>query len=167
MKTANKFRLILILLLAIPLSLQARKSDFAQAIDVQADSSEFDEKSGLQILRGNVEISQGSMKIQADEITVDLQLGKLSLIRGKGSPIIFQQENEDGELVVGRCEEIEYDAAKATLKLSGNASLTQPNQELSGDVILFESKTQKVLAEGGKDRRVNIKIQPPPEQQSQ
>ena len=158
--------LIIVLLIAsvIAPAAVARQSDFSQPIDVQADSSEFDEKSGVQILRGNVQITQGTMKIKADEITVGIVFGKLSTITGSGNPIVFEQENEEGELVSGRCERIEYNAEEASLTLIGNAILKQPNQELSGDRIVFDSKTQKVRAEGGNNGRVNIKIQPPPEQ---
>lgn len=164
MKRINTLIIILLFASAIPLTSHAKKSDFSQPIDVQADSSEFDEKSGVQILSGNVQITQGSMRIKADRITVGIELGKLSTITGTGSPIIFEQENEEGELVSGRCDAIEYNAKEASLTLIGNASLKQPNQELSGNRIVFDSRTQKVRADGGTNGRVNIKIQPPPEQ---
>ncbi len=163
----NKGLLITLLLLLPPALSEARKSDFSQAIDVQADSSEFDERRGIQILRGNVNITQGSMTIQADEITVELLHGKLGRITGKGSPIIFQQENEEGALVTGRCNELIYETQNARLVLIGKASLKQPNQELSGNRIEFDSKTQKVKADGGKSGRVTIRIQPPDELQNQ
>lgn len=164
MKSIKTLIVVLLFASAIPFISLARQSDFSQPIDVQADSSEFDEKSGVQVLRGNVQITQGSMKIRADEIRVGIEFGKLSTITGVGSPIIFEQENEEGEPVSGQCDRIEYNAKTASLTLIGNASLKQPNQELSGDRIVFDSKTQKVRAEGGSNGRVNIKIQPPSEQ---
>ncbi|HBR95960.1 MAG TPA: lipopolysaccharide transport periplasmic protein LptA [Gammaproteobacteria bacterium] len=155
--------LCLIALLAQPVLGLSRQSDFSQPIYVQADNSEFNEASGVQILSGNVQITQGSMKILADKIVVGIDMGKLSTIEGTGSPILFEQEDEEGGIISGRCDRIEYDAKNARLTLVGNASLKQPNQELSGDRIVFDSKTQKVLAEGGENGRVNIKIQPPAE----
>ena len=162
MKAFSKTSLILCLLLAIPLVGLSRQADFNKPIDVQADSSEFDEKTGIQTLRGNVQITQGSMKINADEIAVSIENGKLAVIKGKGSPIVFEQENEEGKMVTGHCDEIIYEAAQARLVMIGQAKLKQPNQELSGDRIEFDSKTQKVRAEGGTNGRVQIKIQPPP-----
>ncbi len=166
MKLNNKIALLCLTLL-LPSIIEARKSDFTQAIDVQADTSIFDEQTGMQVLRGNVEISQGTMTIQAEEISVQIEYGRLSVIKGQGSPILFSQKNELDELIIGQCDEIIYDAANALLVLIGNASLKQPNQEMSGSRIEFNSKTQKVKAEGGESGRVNIKIQPPNKETTQ
>lgn len=139
----------------------ARNTDFEQPIDVKADRSEYDEKAGVQRLIGNVRITQGTMRITADHITVTLKDNKLSIIEGKGSPIEFQQENEVGEMVTGRCRTIVYDAANGRLILSGNATLSEPKQNLRSDKIVFDSRTQTVVAEGGESGQVNITIQPP------
>ena len=140
----------------------ARQSDRNKPIDVSADSSEFDEKSGLQSLSGNVQITQGTMQINADFIAISLENNALSKIEGRGSPIRFTQENEAGELMQGEAREIIYDAIKGTLTLKGGASLKQPTQSITSEQIFFDSQTQKVSAEGGgNDGRVSIQIQPP------
>jgi len=140
----------------------ARQSDLTQPIDVRADSSEFDEKAGVQTLKGNVQITQGSLKIQADVIAITLENNALSKIEGSGSPISFAQENEAGELMQGQAREIIYDALKGTLTLKGAASLSQPRQNLTSEQITFNAQTQKVTAQGGgTSGRVNIQIQPP------
>ncbi len=56
------------MLSAAPHTGMARQSDLNKPIDVRADSSEFDEKAGVQSLRGNVQITQGTMQINADFI---------------------------------------------------------------------------------------------------
>ncbi len=139
----------------------ARKSDFSQPIDVSADRSEFDEKAGVQVLIGNVEISQGTMRIKADRIAITLKNNRLSRIDGSGSPIQFQQENEAGELVTGEANEINYNAEDGSLVLTGKATLKQPRQRLQSERIVFNSTEQKVSAEGGESGRVSIRIQPP------
>ena len=142
-------------------SAYARKSDFTQPIDVSADRSEYDEKAGVQVLFGNVEISQGTMVIKADRIAITLKDNQLSRIEGSGSPIQFQQENEAGELVTGKANAIDYDAINGNLVLTGSATLTQPRQRLQSERIVFDSTEQKVSAEGGSNGRVSIRIQPP------
>lgn len=139
----------------------ARTSDFEKPIDVKADRSEFNDKDGVQTLSGNVVITQGSMVIKADSIIVRLKDNKLSTIEGKGSPIKFQQENDEGELITGECQNIVYDAVDGRLTLSGAATLSEPQQNLRSDRIVFDSISQTVLAEGGKTGRVSITIQPP------
>ena len=140
----------------------ARQSDREKPIDVRADSSEFDEKSGRQTLSGNVLITQGTMQISADFIAITLENNELRKIEGRGSPINFEQENEAGEIMQGQAKEIIYDAVTGTLILQGGASLNQPRQSLSSEKITFDAQTQKVSAEGGNTGgRVSIQIQPP------
>lgn len=153
---------ILIVTLAVTQPVIARKSDLTKAIDVKADRSEFDENAGVQTLTGNVEITQGTMKISADSVAITLENNALSKIVGKGSPIRFQQENEAGELMQGEAQQIIYDAINGTLVLQGTATLKQPRQNLVSEKITFDSRTQKVSAQGGGESgRVNIQIQPP------
>ena len=143
-------------------ALFALESDLQQPINVQADKSEFDEKAGMQTLSGNVEISQGSMLITAEEIAISLKDNALHTISGTGTPISFQQENEAGEIMRGEAESIIYDALAGTLTLKGAATLSQPRQNLVSDLIIFDARSQKVNAEGGGDTgRVSIQLLPP------
>lgn len=146
---------------------EARESDLQQPIDVSADRSEYDEREGTQTLIGNVEISQGSMRISAERVVIRLKDLKLARVEGSGTPIRFEQENEAGEPIRGEAREISYDATSGTLVLSGAATLARPGQTLTSERIVFEARTQKVSAEGGPDKdgepggRVNIRIEPP------
>ena len=156
------YALLVISALTATGSTHARDGDLTQAIDVKADRSEFDEKAGKQTLSGNVEISQGTMKIRADKIAISLKDNALHTISGSGNPISFQQETNAGELMKGEAENIIYDAIAGTLTLKGAATLSQPRQNLVSDLIVFDARTQKVNAEGGGSTgRVSIKILPP------
>lgn len=147
---------------ALPGTGHARQSDLTMPIDVRADKSEYDERAGTQTLSGNVEISQGTMRITADRIAIQLKDNALSEITGTGTPIRFEQENEAGELMRGEAQKIVYDALSGTLILEGSATLRQPRQNLVSERITFDARTQKVSAEGGgATGRVNIQIQPP------
>ena len=108
----------------------ARQSDLTKAIDVRADKSEFDEKAGTQTLSGNVEITQGTMKIKADQIAISLKDNALSKIEGTGTPIQFEQENEQGELMQGEAKRIIYNALEGTLILQGSANLEPASPKL-------------------------------------
>lgn len=142
-------------------SAHARQSDFSQPIFINADRTEYDEKTGIQIWSGNVEMTQGTMQIEADRITITLRNKKLSRVEGTGSPIKFQQENDAGELVTGNANSIDYNAENNSLALSGSATLTQPGQRLQSERIVFDINKQKVSAQGGNNGRVSIQIQPP------
>jgi len=164
MKTINTF-IVLTFFLAtslLSLSANAKKGDISQPIDVSADRSEYDEQKGIQSLIGNVEIRQGTMVIKASKIEIYLKNNRLNKIDGVGNPIIFEQKNEADELVSGRADSISYDASTGTLILTGNATLSQPRQQLKSQRIVFDSTNQKVSAEGGDNGRVSIRIEAPP-----
>jgi len=149
------------LALMVCLSVSAKTGDETKPIDVNADRSEYDSSAGIQRLIGNVEIIQGSMKISAEEIAIHLKDNRLARIEGKGTPIRFEQQNDLNETIVGEATSIDYNAADGTLILSGSARLSQPRQELNSSRIVFNSRTEKVQAEGGDQGRVSIRIQPP------
>ncbi len=143
----------------------ARESDLAQPVDVSADRSQFDERAGTQVLEGNVDIRQGTLRIRADRIEIRLADGRLASIDGAGSPIRFEQEDEAGEPMRGEARRIRYDAVAGDLVLEGGATLSRPRQELTSERIRFDARTQTVSAEGdggdGDTGRVNIRIEPP------
>ena len=144
----------------------ARESDLTQPVDVSADRSEFDERAGLQVLEGNVDIRQGTLRIRADRIEIRLADGRLAGIEGAGSPIVFEQEDDAGEPMRGEARTIRYDAVAGNLVLEGGATLSRPRQSLASERITFDARTQKVSAEGGAAAgggggRVTIRIQPP------
>lgn len=159
--TLIQFVAVLVSCFILASTAQAKKSDLGEPIDVSADRSEYDEVRGVQTLIGNVEITQGTMKISAERIDIFLKNNQLSKIEGTGTPVRYEQQNEAGELVVGEANSISYDAIDSILILSGGATLSQPKQELKSERIEFNASTQKVSAEGGSNGRVNIRIQPP------
>jgi len=163
-KPKNSRQLIavaLALLLSVASFAFAKTGDQNEPIDVSADRSEYDDKAGIQRLVGNVEITQGSMKIKAEEIAIHLKDNRLARIEGSGTPIQFEQLNDANEPIVGEANAIDYNAIDGTLVLTGNARLKQPRQELNSGRIVFNSRAQTVKADGGGNGRVSIRIQPP------
>jgi len=153
---------VLFLLLNCPIhpTLADTTSDTGKAINVQADQSDFDEKAGIQSLSGNVEITQGSLKVMADSIQIELKNGALFRIIGKGSPIRFQQQTDTGSLMKGQSNRIEYNMQTTQITFSGNALFERPGQRLSGSSITYNMSDLTFKASGNKKSRVNIILQP-------
>ena len=65
-------------------------------------------------------------------------------------------------MVFGESNTSEYSAEETLLTLTGNAKLTQPNQQLSGQIITYNTDTQVVSARKGPadSQPVQIIIQP-------
>lgn len=138
----------------------AQVADQTKPINVKADSSVFDERRGIQLLSGNVEITQGSMSISADEIEIEIKDGALYKISGRGTPIKFQQMTLDQQIMRGQCNEIIYNTSTSAITFKGNANFERPGQKLTGHTIEYNLNDLTFKAAGNKKGRVNITLQP-------
>ena len=148
-----------------PVIAAAAEADRSQPIEVRADRSHFDELQGLQTHTGDVVITQGSLRIEADEIVIKLANGALHSIDASGAPTTFRQLDDLGREVRTRSRKMHYATGDGLLLLTGDAHLSQPGRELSGERIEYHVDAQTVSADGGGDEggeRVRIVIQPPP-----
>ena len=152
--------LLAALLTGLTSNANAQIADHTKPINVKADTSIFDERSGTQTLTGNVEVTQGSLSIAADKIVIQIKDGALYEIRGTGSPIIFQQLTLDNQLVRGECNEITYNTVTTEITFRGNANFERPGQQLSGDTIEYNLRELTFKAAGNNEGRVNITLQP-------
>lgn len=138
----------------------ANPDDQKKAINVKADTSQYDERAGTQTLSGNVEITQGSMSIKADSIKIELKDGALYRISGKGKPIKFQQLTQTNELMRGQSNQISYDTQTAQITFEGDAEFERPGQKFSGHTIEYNMLKLTFKAAGNTQGRVNITLQP-------
>jgi len=136
------------------------RTDANQPINVQADQSDFDEKAGIQTLKGNVEITQGSLAVKADSIQIELKNGTLFRIIGRGKPIVFQQQTDSGAIMRGQSNRIEYNMQTTQITFSGDARFERPGQKLSGNSIMYNMSALTFKASGDSNGRVNIVLQP-------
>ena len=99
-------RLLLSSLLLIASSLAlALPDDANQPISIVADSAIKDDKLGLTIYEGNVSITQGSLNILADKVTVFIVAEQVSKMVAIGKPASFkQQPNVDAEDVIAKAD---------------------------------------------------------------
>jgi len=153
--------MVIFLCLAAPIkSGLAETGDASQPVNVQADQSEFDERAGIQKLSGNVEITQGTLKVKADSIQIELKDGALFRIIGTGNPIEFQQKTDEGAIMRGQSKRIEYNTQTTQITFSGDARFRRPGQQLTGSSITYNISELTFKAAGDAKSRVNIVLQP-------
>ena len=141
----------------------ALQSDREQPIHLQADRVEINEKQASSLYQGNVHLQQGSLKIDAEEVAVQMKNGNLDVIVIRGKPAILEQQPDNqAELVRSRAEYMEYYAAQERLILKTNAEVTQGNNLFQGDHIEYDTRNSVVKAhkDPGSDTRVHAIIQP-------
>ena len=142
----------------------ALKSDREQAIHIESDRVEIKEKEEISHYTGHVYLTQGTLKITADDVKVILKDGELNKIIIKGKPAkIEQKPDENQQLVQSEALHIEYFAGEEYLLLKENALWQQGENHISGNVLEYYTRTSTVKArktEGDEDARVQAVIQP-------
>jgi lipopolysaccharide export system protein LptA len=156
------------LALTLPLCLwagwaAALSSDRDQPVDISADSVDINEAKGQSTYSGKVEINQGSIRLQADQVIVAHKPGQPRRIKASGRPATFRQlPDNSSQYIQGTAERIEYGLDSEELLLIGNAKLTQGADTFSSDRIVYD-RVKSVVKAGaaaqGKDR-VRVTIQP-------
>lgn len=131
----------------------ALKSDKEQPIQVSANSAERDEKLGVTTYTGTVEIKQGTLLIQADQMVIKTTISDISSaeelheIITSGQPSHFQQQtNAEGDLVDATANTILYRVADKKVELIDNAILKQQGRIITGDKISYDVSAQRVTA---------------------
>ena len=155
---------LLVLLLTLPPGpASALSSDKDQPIDILADSVSIDEGKGTSTYTGNVEITQGSIRLLADQGVVEHRPGQPQKVNATGAPARFRQlPDTSKEYVTGTAKRVEYRLDSEELQLIGDAELTQGKDNFSSDRIVYD-RVKAVVKAGaaaqGKDR-VRVTIQP-------
>ncbi len=121
-------------------------------IQIEADSAEQDERNGITIYRGNVTIAQGSLRINADEVTIEslpateTQRRQIGSIVATGSPAEFIQRLPQAQ-VVASGGTIEYGIEAGVILLRDDASIDRQGNRVSGNRIEYHLGEELIKAE--------------------
>ena len=132
-------------------------------ITIEADRATLSEKQGISTYTGNVVLTQGGIKINADKVIVHHEEGKLTHVTAVGEPVQYYQQGEIPEHDIhGEAKTMEYFADEQRLLLLDSAKLTQGGNAFSGNRIEYDTQREVVtaaVAESGEER-VQVTIQP-------
>lgn len=142
----------------------ALPDDQNQPIQIEADGVEIDDGRHLSTYTGNVEVSQGSMRLWADRVTVNHKASRRpNRIIAVGKPVRYRQLMEkDGKEVKAKAMRMEYDVGSEEILLVDQAELTQGTDSFSSDRILYD-RNKAVVKAGASAKgkqRVRISITP-------
>lgn len=152
---------VLVALLAQAGTLHALESDRQQPMLINADSTDGTLGDGKAILRGNVEIRQGTLLVRADVAEVEKAGGRVRLVLLTGDPVLLQQEIENEGLVSATARQISYQVASGLVTLTGAADVNHPQYHISGEVLTYDMNEQHFRGSGGEGNgRVRIQLAP-------
>lgn len=147
-------------LLSTSLSSYALKGDTDQPINIDSGSQSLDMNSNVVTFSDNVVITQGSIKVTADKVTIIREEGKKETLEASGSPVTFQQTLDNGKPVNGKGNSVHYDLNSEFLTLVGNAELKQQGSFIKASKITYDVKKQQLKANSGNKSRVKTILIP-------
>ncbi len=129
-----------------PALIHARSGDSRQPMHVEADTAEFDDNTGISIYRGNVRVTQGTMVLTGNVVTVIAPNQQIEKITSEGQLATFHQLTDDGEAIDAEGEFMEYDRLNNKLILLRKAKIQQESHSLSSERIEYDTITRIVDA---------------------
>ncbi|NOZ37280.1 MAG: lipopolysaccharide transport periplasmic protein LptA [Gammaproteobacteria bacterium] len=154
---------LLVLILTHVSAVYALSGDRQQPIHIDADRMVAEKSKGFSHYIGNVHITQGSLKIDADEVYIYLVDGLLNKLIIIGSPAKLQQiPDNSAEVVYSQALRMEYFASTDQLFLMKEAEVWQGGSRFSGEHIEYDTRNSRISAnsEGKKSGRVRAVIVP-------
>lgn len=142
----------------------ALPEDAQKPIHLSADTVSYSQSTNQATYTGNVVITQGTLKIVASTLMVNLNNDKsIASAQATGNLASFEQTvSADKGLAKGVAQKIDYNAKTGILSMTGNAKLTQDGTNFSGNSIRYSLKMGDVEATGGQGKRVELVIAPNP-----
>ncbi len=131
----------------------ALDSDRDQPATLNADDFEIDLVTGVRIYRGNVVFTQGSIRMDCDELVTHLNDdGGLDKAICTGEPGRFKQRPQGSEDdLIGTAWSIRMDGINQEVILKTQAKVVQGPNALSGRIMIYSLETEKVTVKGGDD----------------
>ena len=130
----------------------------------RAEATGLDFENSRWIFIGNVRINlQDRGSLQSDRAVVEFENNQMARAVITGTPAVFQQKSATSNQVArGRASAIAYEVGAGTVRLSDNAYLTDGRNEISGPVLVYNIRQERVQAasEAGASDRVRITILP-------
>ncbi|SEI04489.1 lipopolysaccharide transport periplasmic protein LptA [Pseudomonas fuscovaginae UPB0736] len=148
----------------------ALPNDSEQPIRVQADDAQLDDKQGIATYKGDVIITQGSMIVKGNTVTLTrTKDGAIDVVTSVGNLAYFEQKQKatDPQPVKGYGKTIQYHAQQNRIVLIDQAKVVNEGNTTEGEKIVYD--TVKQVATAGRAngtpittprQRIDMVIQP-------
>ena len=167
MNKPNKY-LIIIVLSAWPMLGWGLSSDRQQPMLIEADRVELDDAKGISVYRGRVKVTQGTLMLTGETMTVYTKDNDVEKVVMEGAPATYQQrpDNKDQD-VHAKALRMEYYTDPEHIILLKQAEVEQQGDVLRSERIEYDvAKDQVTAGTDQPDERVRITIQPRADKES-
>ncbi len=128
----------------------ALSTDKQQDIEIEADTAEMNDIKGITIYRGDVVVTQGSIRMTGHTMTVHFNDNDdMELVIMQGTPATYRQLPDDSKVYdEAEALQMEYYALKDYVILIDEALVTQEGLRFSGGRIEYDTVLSRVKAKG-------------------
>ena len=162
-------RLIPILALLAAAPAWGEKADRNKPTQIEANRMSADDAKRMNIFEGSVVLTRGTIAVRADRIVVRQDAEGYQFTTATGTPVRFKQKQDpkegqkEGQWMDGEAMRVEIDERKQTIELFDKARINRGGDEVAGDYILVDQKSDFFTVTPGKGQgRVRATIQPKP-----
>jgi lipopolysaccharide export system protein LptA len=150
--------------LILPLTAFSLPEDQARPLNITADSTVFNYKTGIDTYEGNVKVDQGSTHLTADRLVTQKnkqhkmilatatgikQFAEYSTLPKPGDPALY-----------AKARIIKFYPITSTVVLEQEVTVTQKENSFHGPLIIYNMKDQVVTAPASQNGRATIIIKP-------
>ncbi|RKZ77542.1 MAG: lipopolysaccharide transport periplasmic protein LptA [Candidatus Parabeggiatoa sp. nov. 1] len=161
--------ILLFISVLLPSSIFALSTDREQQIQIEADKATIDNVKGTATYQGNVIVTQGSIRINAETVILNYtQKQGIEKVVARGKPVRFKQRLDQGDDIKASAWEMEYNAVKNMLYLKKEAELRKEKDRkdiytAKASRITYDTQGGIIKADQGntKKGRIFITIEPP------
>ena len=127
----------------------AERADREKEIVVGADHLTADDANRTSTFEGSVVVTQGTMRITANKVTVKEDAQRHKYYVANGAPVSFRQKRDKvDEWVEGFAERAEFDDRNDILRLFSRAKVKSNQNEISGDFISYDMNRELAEVSG-------------------
>lgn len=139
----------------------ATKSD--SPVTIVSNKAKVNNKTGNSVFIGDVEIIQGTSRLNADQVDITMTADKkIDIAIATGAPAVYRSKEPGKPEVIAKADRLEYHANSGKIFLIGNAVVTQGENVFKGPRIEYDMNTELVTSNGNSSKggRTQIVIVP-------
>jgi lipopolysaccharide export system protein LptA len=127
---------------------QARSSDREQPIVIEASAAEADNRAHVTVYRGDVVITQGTLRITGDTVWIHYDdANTITKAISVGKPAKFRQlPDNKKDYMTAHADRMEYHADQDLILLLGNARYGEGKDKITAQRIVYDSRRGRVKA---------------------
>jgi lipopolysaccharide export system protein LptA len=146
---SRKYLFLLLPLLLFPLTSHALSTDKGKPMTIEADSVEIDDKKGLTVYRGNVDVHQGTLHVKGSTLVIEKVNGEVKIVTVIGKPAAYRQRPDNKKQdVTAKARKLQLYPKRDLVRLERDARIVQEGNVYTGNIIEYDNKKDIIKMKG-------------------